>query len=192
MYEVEVKVPVDLEAVRRRLRDLEAESLGAVVQEDTYYDAPHRSFPETDEALRIRSESVAEEGDEAEEDDHMETRVTYKGPLVDEGSKTRAELETGVADDETFDGILTNLGFEPVPTVRKEREHFVLEAFEEYTITLDDVDGVGEFVEVETDATESELEAARDGAYEVLERLGLDPDDQIRTSYLELLLEGRE
>lgn len=187
MYEVEVKVSADLESVRRRLRELEAESLGAVVQEDTYYDAPHRSFPETDEALRIRRESAV---DERGEDDDTTTRVTYKGPLVDDSSKTREELETTVGDDETFDGILTNLGFEPVPTVRKEREHFVLEAFEEYTITLDAVDGVGEFVEVETDAAESELEAARDGTYAVLERLGLDPDDQIRTSYLELLLDG--
>ncbi|WP_276253461.1 class IV adenylate cyclase [Halomontanus rarus] len=187
MYEVEVKVPADLEAVRRRLRALDAESLGAVAQEDTYYDAPHRSFPETDEALRIRRESGV---DERGEDDDAIARVTYKGPLVDDDSKTREELETVVGDDETFDGILSSLGFEPVPTVRKERERFVLEAFDEYTITLDAVDGVGEFVEVETDATESELEAARDGAYAVLERLGLEPDDQLRTSYLELLLDG--
>jgi len=56
MYEVEVKVPADLEAVRDRLEALEATPRGAVVQVDTYYDAPHREFAETDEALRIRSE----------------------------------------------------------------------------------------------------------------------------------------
>ncbi|WP_226041328.1 class IV adenylate cyclase [Natrinema sp. DC36] len=180
MYEVEVKVPADLEAVRDRLEALEATPRGAVVQVDTYYDAPHREFAETDEALRIRSERP--------EDAPDETRVTYKGPLVDDESKTREEAETSVADRETMDAILANLGFEPAATVRKDRERFTLEG---YTVTLDSVDDVGEYVEVETDVDgEAELEAAREGAYDVLERLGLDPDDQLRTSYLGLLLES--
>ncbi|WP_226006349.1 class IV adenylate cyclase [Natrinema salinisoli] len=180
MYEVEAKVPAALEAVRDRLEDHGATPLGNVVQVDTYYDAPHREFAETDEALRIRSERL--------EDESAETRVTYKGPLLDDESKTREEVETAVADRETFAAILTNLGFEPAATVRKERERFAIEG---YTITLDSVEDVGQYVEVETEVeSESDLEVAREGAYDVLERLGLDPDDQIRTSYLGLLLEG--
>ncbi|WP_408958784.1 class IV adenylate cyclase [Natrinema sp. 74] len=178
MYEVEVKVSADLKAVCDRLAALEARSLGRVVQIDTYYDAPHREFPETDEALRIREERPADGADE--------TRITYKGPLVDDESKTRQEIETAVRDGEKFDSILTNLGFEPAATVRKERDRYSLEG---YTVTLDAVDDVGEYVEVETEvADEAALESARDGAYDVLESLGLDPDDQIRTSYLGLLL----
>ncbi len=181
MYEVEVKVPADIERIRSRLEALEATPRGRVVQEDTYYDAPHRSFPETDEALRIRSESRPDGGD-------SEARVTYKGPLVDEHSKSREEFETAVGDGETMAAVLTNLGFEPVATVRKARERFALEG---YTITLDDVDDVGEYVEVETDVDgEEALEDAREGAFGVLERLELDPDDQLRTSYLELVLDS--
>ncbi|ELZ23996.1 class IV adenylate cyclase [Natrinema limicola] len=180
MYEVEVKVPADLEAVRDRLETREATQLGSVVQADTYYNAPHRDFAETDEALRIRSERPADGG--------AETRVTYKGPLVDEETKTREEFETGIEDAETTDAILTGLGFEPTATVRKDRERFSLDG---YTVTLDSVDDVGEYVEVETEvAAEADLETAREGAYDVLERLGLDPDDQLRTSYLGLLLES--
>jgi adenylate cyclase, class 2 len=180
MYEVEVKVPADLEAVRTRLDELEATPKGIVVQVDTYYDAPHRSFPDTDEALRIRSERPEDAGDE--------TRLTYKGPLVDDESKSREEIETAVGDGEKVDGVLTNLGFEAAATVRKERERFALDG---YTITLDSVDGVGEYVEVETEVPdEAALESAREGAFDVLERLGLDPNDQIRTSYLGLLLES--
>ncbi|WP_226481851.1 class IV adenylate cyclase [Natrinema amylolyticum] len=180
MYEVEVKVPADLAAVRERLDALEARPLGTVVQVDTYYDAPHREFAETDEALRIRSERP--------EDGADETRVTYKGPLVDDESKTREEVETAVADHDKTDAILTNLGFEAAATVRKERERFALDG---YTVTLDSVDDVGEYVEVETDVEDkAALEAAREGAYDVLERLHLDPDDQLRTSYLGLLLES--
>ena len=191
MYEVEVKVPADLEAVRNRLEALDADRKRTVVQEDTYYDAPHRSFPETDEALRIRRESTPET-------DEAESRITYKGPLLDDESKSREEVETGVADGEKIDAVLTNLGFDAAATVRKERERFALDAAalegdaeRAYAITLDTVDDVGEFVEVETDVErEADLESAREGAYAVLERLGLDPDDQIRTSYLGLLLEG--
>ncbi len=180
MYEVEVKVPADLGAVRERLERLGATPEDAVVQVDTYYDAPHREFAETDEALRIRSERP--------EDGDAETRVTYKGPLVDDESKTREEVETAVGDGEKGDAILTNLGFEPAATVRKERERFSLAG---YTVTLDSVADVGDYVEVETEvADESELEAAREGAYDVLERLGLDPEEQLRTSYLGLLLES--
>ncbi|QFU83578.1 class IV adenylate cyclase [Natronorubrum aibiense] len=181
MYEVEVKVPADLEAVRTRLEGLGADRERAIVQEDTYYDAPHRSFVETDEALRIRRESSRESGAD-------KTRITYKGPLLDDESKSREEFETAVGDGGTMDAILTNLGFDPAATVRKERERFALEG---YTITLDAVDDVGEYVEVEIDVEdEADLETAREGAYDVLEQLGLEPDDQLRTSYLGLLLES--
>ncbi|NUB91935.1 class IV adenylate cyclase [Haloterrigena sp. SYSU A558-1] len=179
MYEVEVKVPADLEAVRDRLEALGATRKRTVVQADTYYDAPHRSFPETDEALRIRRES-SDGGDES--------RITYKGPLLDDESKSREEFETGVDDGETMDAVLTGLGFEAAATVRKERERYGLEG---YTVTLDAVDDVGEYVEVETEVSAAdEVESAREGAYDVLERLDLDPDDQLRTSYLGLLLES--
>ncbi|WP_049925131.1 class IV adenylate cyclase [Halopiger goleimassiliensis] len=180
MYEIELKVPADLEVVEERLEALGADRTRAVVQVDTYYDAPHRSFPETDEALRIRRES-------APDADETTTRITYKGPLLEEESKSREEFETTVGDGETLDAVLTNLGFEPAATVRKERQRYALE---EYTITLDAVTDVGEYVEVETDVEDRDaLESAREGAVDVLERLGLDADDQVRTSYLGLLLE---
>ncbi|AGB37373.1 class IV adenylate cyclase [Natronococcus occultus] len=180
MYEVEVKVPADLETVRDRLAELGATPTGAVVQVDTYYDAPHRSFPETDEALRIRTERP--------EDAPDETRLTYKGPLLDETSKSREEVETAVGSGEKVDTVLTKLDFEPAATVRKDRERFALEG---YTITLDSVEDVGDYVEVEREVDDEDaLEDAREGAFDVLERLGLDPGAQIRTSYLGLLLEN--
>jgi adenylate cyclase class 2 len=180
MYEVEVKIRTAHDEVHDRLEDADAEPLGSVVQADTYYDAPHRNFVETDEALRVRQETP--------EAGEPRTYLTYKGPLVDDASKTRREAETAVADGSAVDGVLTGLGFEAAATVRKDRERYALEG---YTVTLDDVDGLGEFVEVETE-TESDgdgdLETAREGAFDVLESLGLDPEAGIRTSYLGLLL----
>lgn len=174
MYEVEVKVPADHDAVRERLTALDAEDRGTVVQEDTYYDAPHRDFAETDEAVRIRREEDA---------DGERVEITYKGPKVDEHSKTREEIEVGVESGEDIDGILQALGFEVAAVVRKERDRYRLDG---YSVVLDSVDDVGEFVEVETHA--EDVDAARQGAEAILDRLDLDPDDGIRTSYLGMLL----
>ena len=53
------------------------------------------------------------------------------------------------------------------------------------------MDGVGEYVEIETEVEdEADLASARESVYAVLERLELDPDEQIRTSYLGLLLDS--
>ncbi|KTG11287.1 adenylate cyclase [Haloprofundus marisrubri] len=187
MYEVELKVRADHDDVRERLAALDAEELGGVAQADTYYDAPHRDFAETDEAFRIRRERRTDAM--ADEDAAETAKVTYKGPLVEAESKTREEFETGVDDGETMAGVLEGLGFEPAAVVEKQREYFRVD---EYTVVLDDVDGLGEFVEVEREAEESEVESVREGATAVLRELGLDPDDQIRTSYLGLLLSKRE
>ncbi|MFD1634496.1 class IV adenylate cyclase [Haloplanus ruber] len=178
MYEVELKVRASHEAVRERLSALDAEHVGRVQQVDTYYDAPHRDFGETDEALRIRRE---------EADDDSATRITYKGPLVEAASKTRREVETGVADADRMAEVLDALGFSPAAVVEKDRDRYRLDG---YTVTLDTVGDLGEFVEIEREATEADVEAVREGAAAHLRDLTLDPDDQIRTSYLGLLLDA--
>jgi adenylate cyclase class 2 len=173
MYEVEVKVRADHGRVGEALTAAGAECVGTVTQVDTYYDHPVRDFAETDEALRLRRETDGEE----------ESVVTYKGPLVEAASKTRREVETGVESGDDLDTVLEAVGFEHAAVVEKERTRYELSG---YTVSLDSVAGLGEFVEVETEA--ETVEPAREGAFEVLERLGLDPDEQIRTSYLGLLL----
>ena len=185
MYEVEVKVRADHDAVRERLAGAGAERVEDVVQTDTYYDAPHRDFAETDEVLRLRREAATDGDDGSGAETETATRVTYKGPLVEDESKTREEFETGVGDGETAHELLSRLGFAPAATVEKQRERYALDG---YTVTLDVVDGLGEFVEVEREAPESEVESVREGAFEVLRSLGLDPADGIRTSYLGMLL----
>jgi adenylate cyclase class 2 len=196
MYEVELKLPADLAAVRSRLEDLGATRTCRLAQVDTYYDAPHREFAETDEALRVRHErrvndpgNVVRRGDWDEEPVETSTHLTYKGPLVDDTSKTRREFETRVADAEALGAILESLGFEPAATVEKDRECYAVDG---YVVTLDDVDGLDEYVEVEREVPEAEVDDARDGAREVVSQLGLDPDDQVRTAYLVMVLDDGE
>ncbi|ACM56404.1 class IV adenylate cyclase [Halorubrum lacusprofundi] len=197
MYEVEIKVSADTDAVRKRLRAAGAERVDARRQRDAYYDAPHRDFAETDEALRVRRETPLPDGIGAETeavstaDPTAETtKLTYKGPRLDGRSKTRVEHETAVDDGEAMAGVLSGLGFEPAAVVEKRREFW---SFAGFTVTLDAVDGVGEFVEIEREVDdESAIEATRDEALEALDRLGLDGDSQIRTSYLGLMLADGE
>lgn len=181
MYEVEVKVRADHDPVRARLSALDAEPVGGVSQTDTYYDHPCRSFADTDEALRIRREQ------DRATDDGTTVRLTYKGPLVEQNSKTREEHETVVANGDAMAAALEGLGFDPVAEVEKDRERYDLRG---YRVTLDEVAGIGSFVEVETEGSRDEVEPLRTGAYDLCRDLDLDPTDQIRTSYLELVLEA--
>lgn len=178
MYEVEVKVPAAHEPVRDRLESLGAEHLGQVRQVDRYVDHPERSFAETDEAVRVRT---------IETDGEERSVLTYKGPRLDAAAKTREELETAVGDPETMQAVLDRLGFSHAATVEKERFRYRLDGT---TVVLDDVAGLGEYVEVETVATRGDVESSSEHVSDVLETLGLDPSAAIPTSYLELVLEG--
>ncbi|ESS10129.1 MAG: adenylate cyclase [uncultured archaeon A07HN63] len=187
MYEVEIKLRADHDRLRDRLEELGATRTESVRQIDTYYDAPHRSFAETDEALRLRRETHTDTDSGTDGESEEKTKLTYKGPLVEAASKTREEFETRVGDDDAAAGVLAGLGFEPAATVDKQREYYEIE---EYTVVLDDVAELGTFVEIEQETREDEIDASRAGAVEILDRLGLDADDQIRTSYLGLLLDA--
>jgi len=181
MYEVELKLRADHDSLREQLDELGAEQVDSRQQTDTYYNAPHREFAETDEALRIRYEQPV--------DGNAVTKLTYKGPLVEQESKTREEHETAVDDEQALTGILSGLGFEPAARVEKDREFYALDG---YTITLDSVTDLGEFVEIEQETTAEEVESVREGAVDILSQLGLDPSEQIRTSYLGLLLQDAD
>jgi len=184
MYEVELKVRATHESIRDRLEEIDSTLIESVTQEDCYYNAPDRDFANTDEALRIRTETA---------DGQTETRLTYKGPLIEQESKTRQEAETAVEDADQLQSILEGLGYEPAAVVKKDRERYTVDGC---TVTLDAVDGLGEFVEAELDVetteadADAEIERARDRLTAVLDQLGLDANDQIRTSYLGLLLEA--
>lgn len=173
MIEVEAKVRSSHGPVEERLKELGAELVADKTQEDVYFTAPHRDFAETDEALRVRRENG-------------ETRITYKGPKMDGETKTREEHETEVGDAETVRAVFESLGFEEFGTVSKDRRVYSLD--DGTTVTLDSVEGLGDFVEVEREAeTDDEVDEPRALVLETLERLGLNPDDGIRESYLELL-----
>ena len=179
-YEVELKFPLDdPERVRTELVALGAELCDAVVHVDRYFNHPSRDFGETDEAFRIR-----QIGDTS--------RVTYKGPKVDSRSKTRREIEIPFGkspdDAERFAEMLRLLGFREVGTVRKRRVPYDLTwDGREVEVSLDEVDDLGTFAEIETTADDGSRDAARDAILRLADRLNLANSE--RRSYLCLLLD---
>lgn len=119
--------------------------------------------------------------------DLQRTLLTYKGPLVDERAKIRTEAETQVANSDAIGALLDGLGYTAVSTVEKRRELYRLE---DCLVTLDDVAGLDQFVEVEFegDVPAESRTAAQDRVRDQLEALALDPDETVQTSYLGMVL----
>jgi adenylate cyclase class 2 len=146
---------------------------------DHYFNAPDRDFAVTDEAVRVRSI-----GDK--------NFVTYKGPKLDNETKTRLEIEVPLADGEEaaadFRRLLTHLRYRSVAVVRKTRRiaEFTRDGFK-MQATLDEVDGVGRYAELEVVAPEDQADAAKVAVLTVAPELGLVHSE--RRSYLQLLLE---
>ena len=180
MYEVEQKYPIpDPYAVEQRLESLGALRGQPVVQVDTYFGHPARDFAKTDEALRIRR--VGERN-----------FVTYKGPKIDRETKTRREIELSLAPGNDgaahFAELLTALGFAPVIEVRKTRTPWSIQ-WQSHTviIAMDEVDGLGFFIELEIEAEADKLDSARAALASLASGLCLSENE--RRSYMELLLE---
>ncbi|MDD5767565.1 MAG: class IV adenylate cyclase [Methanothrix sp.] len=167
MIEVEVKArsPPDVEA---KIAGLGGELMGVETHLDLYFKSPSRDFARTDEALRIR---VKEEG----------ARPTYKGPKLDSETKSRRELTVRVDDPEALEAILESVGFSRASVVKKRRTKYALG---EAVLCVDEVQGLGSFIEVELSGDEDWADQKRT-ALEILAKLGL--SESIRESYLELL-----
>lgn len=170
MLEVEAKLRLrDRAGLERRLRELGAVAAAPVRQEDTFFRHPARDFAATDEALRLRRAGARLE-------------LTYKGPRLAGGAaKARVEHTVVLGSDPT--ALLAGLGFVPAATLGKSRVAYRLGAVE---VAIDDVDGLGAFVEVE--ATGADREAADRLVEDALRRLGLHGDPREGRSYLELSL----
>lgn len=180
--EVEQKFPVaDLAQIAARLTALGSPPGEPRWEEDCYYRHPARDFARTDEALRIRRVGSAR-------------RITYKGPKLDATTKTRLEIELPLATEPqgagTWEGLLDALGFTPVAVVRKRRRKAHVPVGDvRIEVSLDEVEELGTFVELELVTAAGRIEWAKALLAEVAGRLGLAGSE--RRSYLELLLERR-
>ena len=180
MFEVEQKFWVDnLETLEGRLRAIGAVEGPTERHADEYFNHPSRDFAETKAALRIRRVNQV-------------AHITYKGTKLPGVVKARMEMEwclsPGDHDGKLTAQLWTALGFRSVAVVHKSRRVFRCEQLGgDLSITIDSVEGVGQFSEVELVVSHQvEIEAARDRIVDVSKQLGLSRIES--KSYLNLLL----
>jgi adenylate cyclase class 2 len=159
-FEREIKFPrVELDKLRDRLIELEAERSGPSAFEDNWILDRDEELLSTGRILRLRT-------------DGGRARLTFKGPMHIEGNvkvREEREIEVGSAEDARI--LFENLGFTLVRRYQKMREEWQLGGV---TIALDHTP-IGDFAEFEGD-----------GAETVAKRCGFDPDKAERRSYLRL------
>lgn len=168
-FEIKAAIPPDrLDAVRAALGAAERVEDHA----DVYFAHPARDFARTDEALRL-----SRRGGRVD--------LTYKGPKLDPTTKARREIVLPVEDEATARALVEALGFAAVAEVRKRRAHHRAAGFD---VALDEVPGLGWFVELERVLPEDapRAEAERE-ARQLLAAWGI--AETVRASYLELLRE---
>ena len=119
--------------------------------------------------------------------DYAPIELTYKGPKVDKKTKTRVEYTTDLNEIESITAILKHTGFKQVVTITKRRVFYDIDGV---TASIDDVNDVGQFIELELIAHGKDgMNTAREQILSLLNNMGLDENQMIRKSYLELYLE---
>jgi predicted adenylyl cyclase CyaB len=158
--EREIKFPgVELEKLRERLIELEAERVGPTAFEDNLILDRSDELLSSGRILRLRT-------------DGGRARLTFKGPMRLEGNvKVREEREVEVESAEEARALFENLGYNVVRRYQKMREEWHLGGV---TIALDHTP-IGDFAEFEGD-----------GAETVAKRCGFDAEKAERRSYLRL------
>jgi adenylate cyclase class 2 len=150
---------VELDRLRERLLELEAERVGPGAFEDNWILDRNGELLGGGKILRLRT-------------DAGRARLTLKGPMRLEGNvKVREEHEIQVESAEAARALLEGLGYAVVRRYQKVREEWHLGGV---TIALDHTP-IGDFAEFEGD-----------GAETVAKRCGFDPDKSERRSYLRL------
>lgn len=166
MYEAQTKfrTKVDSETLRRA----GAELLGVVKQEDLYLSPRNRTLEESDESFRIRREGGV-------------SVLSYKGPRIGETVRVRPKFEFEI--DEATEKVFTDTYGDTIREIDKVRKLYRLG---NAIVSLDQVtkqigtefSPLGTFIEVRCDPATCEEQMRI-----VCEKLGLDPEQKINTSY---------
>lgn len=184
MIEVEVKLPIaDLDTIKRKLLKMGFKETAVIEERDTYFDNRQGDIRANGEALRVRETKDYLTGE-------SRVQINFKGKKLDTRTMTREELETGVEDGEICRNILQAIGYAPAdPEVIKDRTMMQKESI---TACLDNVHGLGGFLELEILAnSEEEKDVALKRIENILNSLGYQISDTVRMSYLYMLQKNK-
>ncbi len=177
-WEVKVVLPkeVSIEELTKELMRLGYKLIESRSEVDTYIDlTPCKCVPK-DTVLRVRKALVGNE---------LIGELTYKGPKLLKEIKVREEVSTELRNPDVVVEIFRKLGFKTY-VVRKER---VVLKGDLGKVYLDNVEGLGKFMEFEVMNAKSATEF-KNALRELLRKLGMDNYRVTSKSYLEMLLAG--
>jgi adenylate cyclase class 2 len=168
--EIEAKIRLDDPgSLRGRLRESGAVREAHVHETSRIFDTRERRLQAADCGLRLRECRLLDDGSPPP------PTLTFKGPREPGAIKSRAELETAVADAVVLAGILHRLGFQEVVEYEKRRETWRLG---ECMVCLDELPQLGWFAEVEGPSTQA--------VGETMTRLALAGCTPLGETYVEL------
>ena len=148
-------------------------SVPRTLESDQIFDLPSAALRQSDQILRLRK-TISSDGTKR-------AMVTYKGPAMRDGYKSREEIEFDVSDPDTFTLVLDRLGYRP--TFRYEKYRTQLRAAGEPGLITIDETPIGVYLE---------LEGPRDWIDSTAARLGLPAAQFLTVSYAGLYREYRE
>lgn len=187
MKEIELKAQYDSSKrpeLEQYLKEQGFREVCCFTQQDEYFNHPERDFQKTDEALRIRREQHDNEA--------VRCCLTYKGANDSSIGQSRRELETRVEDEHKMRQILLALGFRSAAEVKKRRKEYKKE---DLTVCLDELDGLGNYIELEVVLPEAETESkftAENRLREFLSELSFVQPVLESLTYLELVMGFRK
>lgn len=195
--EVELKVKLkDKEDFIKNLINLGATYKSDLNHTDIYYNMPKntRDFALTDEALRLRKniEYIPTGLNDPNKIVTQSCDFTYKGPKLDNKTKTRVEYVCRIMDPDALDLILKSLGFQTIISVLKTRHLYHLEYMGKHIeIVIDKVQYLdGDYAEFEIQVpSDDKIIESKNIIFDLIKKFGYSSDDSIRTSYLELVLD---
>lgn len=182
-FEIELRYETkDIKNLMRKLNKLAKRVGRAQYQKDTYFNPPHKNFLNSrivKEWFRLR-ESLGGNS------------INYKNWILKDGKTTNVckELESSIKDPKKIEKILYFLGFKKLVIVKKKRKTWETQNL---LITIDDVDSLGTFVEIEAKGQFRTFKKAKDQIHKFSTKLKLTQTKRVLYGYpLEILKQSNK
>ncbi|MFW9996299.1 MAG: class IV adenylate cyclase [Candidatus Odinarchaeota archaeon] len=189
MLEIELKIELNKRSEEKLRKFIASRGVkGREAREDDYYLDRNFELARGDKALRIRLAEINSE---------KMIELTYKGAKLSNKIKSRHEI-TIKLEERNIDAVLhlfEQLGYDLVGVVKKTRTYWDIEKDGwKFLVSLDRVEDLGTFMEIETLRDMEEKEEAERKVHELLDLMTGEEagkSKSILQSYLELVLAKR-
>jgi len=177
MKEIEVKAKItNIESLNERLTNLGCQFGSSLIQEDIIFLPIGVEFSEIVKGtpvVRVRNSNNI-------------ITLTLKKRVISENELIKLEKEVIVSDKQMVIEVVEQMGFHEVVRVEKTRIEC---KYEEMTICIDNIVGLGHFIEVEKLSENEKDEKIQDYLFNFLQSLGINSENRVTKGYDTLIYE---